>query len=167
MTIWIVEFWIHAQSQCQQIFKLGRSTSDEIGANSVTELHCIKFWPGCCTFEGAIWYSRSRHLDDPTNFCIEGLCLLRVWIVPCPDKLSAKRLWICQITKTFHSGGIFSSDSSWPLNARCTLQLIESMSNEQRIVKSAIIIQHKMVPDSLSCQVKGWHLETGCVLRRR
>ncbi len=112
VTIWIVEFWIHAQSQCQQIFKLMRSTGDEIGANSVTELHCIKFWPGCCTFEGAVWYSWSRHWEDPTNFCIEGFCLLRVWMVPCPDELSAKCLWISQLTKTFQCGGIFSSDSS-------------------------------------------------------
>jgi hypothetical protein len=31
-------------------------------------------------------------LEDLTNFCIEGLGLLRVWMVPCPDELSAKRL---------------------------------------------------------------------------
>ena len=101
VTVWIVELWIHAQLQCQQIFKLRRSTGDEIGADSVTELHCIKFWPGRCTFEGAVWYSRSHHWEDPTNFCIEELGLLRVWMVPCPDELSVKCLWIGQLTKTF------------------------------------------------------------------
>ncbi len=39
-----------------------------------------------------VWYSQSHHSEDPIDFCIEKLCLLRVPVVPCPDKLSTKHL---------------------------------------------------------------------------
>jgi hypothetical protein len=43
-----------------------------------------------------------------------------------------------------------ASDSSQVTNATCTLQLIETMSNEQGIIESTIIIERKMFPVLLS-----------------
>ncbi len=148
-TVWIIVFWFHAKSQRYQIFTLRGCSCNKIWANTITILHSIQFWSGNSTFKRTVWNGRPHHRKNSRNLCIKWLCLLGVRMISCPNKLSSEFLRVHQHTETSQSSKVFASDSSWVSNAICTLQLIETMSNEQGIIESTIIIERKMFPISL------------------